>query len=63
MSGMFYLSNVFQLIVYRFNNRPFSDQNLVIYVHKNILHIVLDFGYQLNSVQKQVFKKRFSYIW
>ena len=50
--GIFYLSNIFQLIVYRFNNRPFSDQNLVIYVHKNILHVVLDFGDELNSVQK-----------
>ena len=52
MSGMFYLSNVFQFIVYRFNNCPFSDQNLVIYVHKNILHVVLDFGDELNSVQE-----------
>ena len=52
MFGIFYLSNIFQLIVYRFNNRPFSDQNLVIYVHKNILHVVLDFGDELNSVQK-----------
>ena len=62
MFGIFYLSNIFQLIVYRFNNRPFSDQNLVIYVHKNILHVVLDFGDELNSVQEQCFKKCPTYI-
>jgi len=49
---MFYLSYVFQFIVYRFNNRPFSDKNLVVYVHKNILHVVLDLGNKLNSVQE-----------
>ena len=56
---MFYLSNIFQFIIDRFNYRPFSDKNFVVYVHKHILHVALDFGDELYSVQELCFKKIF----
>ena len=62
MSGMFYLSNVLQFIVNRFNYRSFSNKNLVVYIHQHVLHVVLDFSDQLNAVHKQSIEQGLAYI-
>ena len=59
---MFYLGNVFQFIVYRFNYRSLSEKNLVVYIHQHVLHVVLDFSDQLNAVHKQSLKQGLTYI-
>lgn len=40
----------------------FSKKNSICHTQQGILHLVLHFGDQLNSVQKQVFKQGLSYI-
>ena len=59
---MFYLGNVFQFIVYRFNYRSLSEKNLVVYIHQHVLHVVLDFSDQLNAVHKQSIEQGLAYI-
>jgi hypothetical protein len=71
MSGMFYLANIFQLIIHRlfivffslfssaftialqFDNRAFSEQNLVRHIHQRNFHIIFNVGNELNAVYKE----------
>lgn len=62
MSWMFYLGNILQFIVNRFNYRSLSDKNLVVYIHQHVLHVVLDFSDQLNAVHKQSIEQGLAYI-
>ena len=62
MPGVFNLCDILQLIVDRFYQSPFSQQNPVSYAHQGILHVVLHFGYQLYAVKEKVLKKSLSDI-
>ncbi len=57
MSGMLYLRNVLQFVIDRFNQSPFSEQNLVGYAHQGILHIVLDLGDKLYAIEEKVLEQ------
>ena len=57
VSGVFYLRNVFQFIVDRFNQGFFPEQNLVCYTHQRVLHVAFNFCNKLDAVQKEVFKQ------
>jgi len=52
--GMFDLAHVFQVIFYRFNNKPFSEHDLFIYFHEYILHIIPDIGDQVQLGPKEI---------
>ena len=52
VSGVFNLGYVLQLVVDRFNQGAFSQQDFVRYVHQGVLHVVLHLGYQLYAVKE-----------
>ena len=54
---MFNLRNILQFVIDRFNQGPFSEQNLVGYTHQGILHIVLDLGDKLCAVKEKVLEQ------
>ena len=54
---MLYLRSVLQLVIDRFNQGPFSEQNLVGYTHQGILHIVLDLGDKLYAIEEKVLEQ------
>jgi hypothetical protein len=46
-----------QHIMDGFYQRSFSKQDLIIHIHQGVFHIITDFGNQMNTVNKQGFKK------
>ena len=59
---MFNLRNVLQLVVYSFYDGPPSQQQSVRHTHERAPHIVLQFRYQLYTVDKKTLEKAFAYI-
>ena len=59
---MLYLGNVLKFVIDRFYECTLPQTYLVSNAHKRVLHIVLYFGKQLDSIYKQAFKKRFANI-
>lgn len=59
---MLYLCDVLQLIVYRFNQGAFSQQNFIGNTHQGVFHVVLHFGNQLDAVKKQILEECLSDI-
>ncbi len=55
--GMFYLYNVLQLVIDRFNSGPFSEQYLVGNAHQRVLHVVFNFSDKLNAIDEKVLKE------
>ena len=62
MSGVFYLCNVLQFVIDRFNQSSFSEQNFIGYAHQAVLHVVLYLCDKLYVIKKQVFKQCLSDI-
>ena len=56
---MFDLCNILEFIIHGFHQGSFAEDDLVIHWHQYVLHIALDFGYQLYSVQEKEVKKPF----
>ena len=54
---MFYLRDIFKLIVDGFNKSSFAKHNFVCHGHKRVLHVVFNFGYELDSVREQELKQ------
>ena len=57
MSGMLNMTDVFELIVDRLNDRPLSEHNLVVKVHERVLHVLPDFGDQVYVIHEQAFEE------
>ena len=57
MPGMFDLCNILQLVIDRFNQGPFSEQNLVSNTHQGVLHIVFNFSDKLYTIKEKVLKQ------
>ena len=57
MSGVFYLCDVLQFVIDRFNQGSFSEQNLVGNTHQRILHIVFNFSDKLYTIKGKVLKQ------
>lgn len=57
MSGVFHLSNVLQLIVYRFNDSSLSEKKFVGNAHQRAFHIAFQLGDKLYSVDKESLKE------
>ena len=55
--GMFYLYNVLQLVIDRFNSGPFPEQYLVGNAHQRVLHVVFNFSDKLNAIDEKVLKE------
>jgi hypothetical protein len=57
MSGVFYLRNVLQLIVHRFNDSSLSEKKFVGNAHQRALHIAFQLGDKLYSVNEESLKE------
>ena len=56
MSGMFYLCDVLQFVIDRFNQGSFSEQYLVGNTHQRVLHIAFNFSDKLYTIKEEVLK-------
>ena len=59
MTGMFYLTNVLQLIINSLDQRSFPEHNLVMLKHQGILHTLLQTCNKVDSVNEELFKEVF----
>ena len=59
---MFNLSDVLKFVIDRLNQSPFTKHNLVGNGQQGVSHVILDFGYQLNSIHEQKLKQSLSDI-
>ena len=59
MAGMFYLTNVLQLIINSLDQRSFPEHNLVMLEHQGILHTLLQTCNKVDSVNEKLFKEVF----
>ena len=62
MTRIFNLCDILKFIIYSFYKRPFPQANRVGNAHKRVFHIILDFGKQLDTINKKALKKSFSNI-
>lgn len=62
MARVFYLCDVFEFVVYSLDNGSFSQKYSVIHRSQAALHVVFEFGYQLDSVDEQLAEQAFAYI-
>ena len=51
------MGDVLQLIINRFYQRTFSQQDFVCHTHQEILHVVLHFGYQLYATREEILEQ------
>jgi hypothetical protein len=58
MTGMLYLTDVFQFIIDCFDNRTFAKHYSVIKAHQTVFHIAFDTCYQMNAIIEKHLKKR-----
>ena len=54
VSGVFNLCDILQLVIDRFCQSAFSQQDSVRYAHQGIFHLVLHFGYQLYATREKI---------
>ena len=54
---MFHLCNVLQLVIYRFYDGTFPEQQLVRHSHQSTSHVVFKFGDKLYAVHEQALEK------
>ena len=57
MPGVFNLGDVLQLVIDRFYQGAFPQQDFVRYAHQGVLHVILHFGYQLYAVEKEALEQ------
>ena len=51
---LFNLCDILQLVIDRFCQSAFSQQDFVRYAHQGIFHFVLHFGYQLYATREKI---------
>ena len=54
---MFHLCNVLQLVIYRFYDGTFPEQQFVRHAHQSTFHVVFKFGDKLYAVHEQALEK------
>lgn len=59
---MFYVADVLEFVVDGLNERPFSEQYLVVQVHKRVLHVLPDFRDKVYVVNKKSLEKVLAYV-
>ena len=59
MTGMFYLTNVLQLIINSLDQRSFPEHNLVMLKHQGILHTLFQTCDEVDSVNEELFEEVF----
>ena len=59
MTGMFYLTNVLQLIINSLDQRSFPEHNLVMLKHQGILHTLFQTREEVDSVNEELFEEVF----
>ena len=62
MPGVFDLSHVLQLVIDRLNDGALAQQHLVGDTHQGVLHLVFQFGYQLNAIDKEFAEQVFTNV-
>ncbi len=59
---MLYVVDVLELVVDGFHKCSFPEQNLVVQVHKRILHVLLDFRDKVYVIDKKILKQFLAYV-
>ena len=59
MVGMFYLTNVLQLIINSLDQRSFPEHNLVMLKHQGVLHALFQTCDEVDSVNEELFEEVF----
>lgn len=54
---MFHLCNVLQLVIYRFYDGTFPEQQFVRHAHQSTFHVVFKFGDKLYAIHEQALEK------
>lgn len=57
MPGMFDLTDIFQFIVYRFDQSPFSKKDFISHIHGSVSHIFANLCNEMNSTDKESIKE------
>jgi len=59
MAGMFYLTDILELIVNGLGQRSFPEHNLVILKHQGVLHTLFQTRDEVDSVNEELFEEVF----
>ena len=59
MTCVFYLTDVFQLVINSFNKSAFSKHDFIVHKHQSVLHVLLYLGCQMYAVNKKLFEQVF----
>ena len=62
MTCVFYLTDVFQLVINGFNKSAFSKHDFIVHKHQSVLHVLLYLGYRMYTVHKKLFEQVFGNI-
>ena len=54
---MFYIAYILKLVVHGLNNRSFSEQNFVMWVHQRIFHVLLDFRNHMYVINEKLLEE------
>jgi len=60
MPGVFHLTDILQLIIDGFNQRPFLQGDLILNMHQAVLHVLADPGDEVYAVDKELLKECFA---
>ena len=59
MTCVFYLTDVFQLVINGFNKSALSKHDFIVHKHQSVLHVLLYLGYRMYAVHKKLFEQVF----
>ena len=62
MPCVFYLADVFQLVINNFNKSTFSKHDFIVHEHQSVLHVLLFLGYRMYAVNKKLFEQVFGNV-
>jgi len=55
---MFDLADIFQFIIDGLNQSSFPEEDFISHIHGSVFHVFSDFGYQMNTTDKECIKER-----
>ena len=59
MTCVFYLTDVFQIVINSFNKSAFSKHDFIVHKHQSVLHVLFYLGCQMYAVHKKLFEQVF----
>lgn len=62
MPRMFYVADILEFVVDSLDERPFSEQYLVVQIHKRVLHVLPDLRDKVYVVNKKSIEKVLAYV-